>query len=471
MDIKRTKIICSIGPASEEVDTLVKLIDAGMNVVRLNFSHGSYEEYTRIKENLEKARKKTKKYIGLLYDTKGPDFRLGEIENGSIDLKEGETIKLLVKGKIGSKDGLVVNYSSVVKKLDKGDKVLFDDGLIVTEVVKKTHDGVILSVISAGTLLSHKGVAVPGVELDIDFLSKQDKEDIKFACENDGDFLALSFVNCKEDVLKVRKLIEENNSSMQIISKIESQNAIKNLDEIIEVSDGIMVARGDLGVEFPVEKLPIIQKMIIQRCREQGKTCIVATEMLASMATSPRPTRAEVSDIANAVLDGCDAVMLSGETTIGKHPVEAVKYMSNSCREAEEYYDYDFEFEYDHDKAITAAIAKAVIAAIDEVNAKAVVVPTMGGHSARVISNLKPEPIIIATCTKEKVARGLSLSFGVVPYVVDFIDDFNDLIKVSKKVSKSALDLQEGDVIIVTGGIHSKSEPNQTNFLKIEEIK
>ena len=331
--------------------------------------------------------------------------------------------------------------------------------------------GVTCEVINGGVLSSHKGVATPGIALDVPFLSKQDKDDIIFACENDGDFIALSFVSCADDILSVRKLLKEHNrSDMQIVSKVESQTAIDNLDEIIALSDGVMVARGDLGVELPMQELPILQKLMIQKCREQGKFCIVATEMLASMYTSSRPTRAEVSDIANAVLDGCDAVMLSGETTVGKHPIEAVKYMSDICKEAEEYYDYGYEFDYHHDKAITAAIAKAVVATISEVDAKAIVVPTMKGHSARVMSNLKPAPFIIAPCPNEQVARSLSLNFGVYPSVVPIVDDLTEITKISKEEAKRILDLKKDDVIIITGGIHSEKEKNQTNFLKIEEI-
>ena len=469
-DIKRTKIICSIGPSSENVETLVEMVNAGMNVVRVNFSHGDVNEYIRIKENVEKVRKITKKEIGLLYDTKGPDFRLGEIEEGFIELNEGDKIKLLKKGTIGNKNGLVFNYGSVIKKLKKHDTVLLNDGLIVLEVISTDINGVNTKVLSGGKLSSHKGAFIPGVDLGIPFLSNQDKEDIKYACQNNGDFLALSFVSCKKDVLDVRKILKENNSNMLIISKIENKNGLNNLDEIIDVSDGIMVARGDLGVEMPMEELPIIQKLLIQKCREKGKICIVATEMLASMESAPRPTRAEISDVANAVLDGCDSVMLSGETTVGKHPVETVAYMSKICCQAEEFYDYEYNFDYEHDKAITAGIAKAVVAAIEEIDCKAVVVPTMGGHSARVMSNLKTRPIIVAPCPSVEVARKLSLCFGVIPTVVPLLDDFNQLTEISIKESKKILNLEEGDTIIITGGIHKKREPNQTNFLKIEEI-
>ena len=471
MSIKRTKIICSIGPATESEEVLTRLAEEGMNVARVNFSHGTYEEYTRIKETVEKVRKNTGYHIGLLYDTKGPDFRTGEMENNAVELIPGETIMLVKDDVVGNSKRITVNYKNVLDKLKKDDIVLFDDGLMSVKVISNTRKGVTCEIVNGGILSSHKGVSTPGVSLDVPFLSKQDRADIEFACQNDGDFIALSFVTCKKDIEAVRKILKANNcSDMKIISKVESKTAIDNLDEIVEASDGIMVARGDLGVELPMQELPILQKLMIQKCRERGKFCIVATEMLASMYTSSRPTRAEVSDIANAVLDGCDAVMLSGETTVGKHPVEAVKYMSDICKTAEEYYDYGYEYDYQHDKAVTAAIAKAVVASIEELDVKAIVVPTMGGHSARVMSNLKPEPIIIATCPSEKVARGLSLNFGVYCSVVPIIDDFAQITKVSRDESVRILNLQKKDIIIITGGIHSESETNQTNFLKIEEI-
>ena len=470
MDIKRTKIIASIGPATEDFNTLVRLVEEGLDVVRVNFSHGEYDEYDKIVSLVEKVREKTHKQLGILFDTKGPELRILDVENGSINLVNGENIRILKKGNICSLNGLVLNYNSVLKNVEVDDDVLINDGLIVLKVISKEKDGITCKIISGGELTSRKGIAFPGRELGLSFLSDKDIEDIKYACTKNGEFIALSFVNRKEDVEEVRELLNNNKSNMLIISKVESKYAIDNIDEIIDASDGIMVARGDLGIEIPIEKIPIIQKMLIQKCREKGKLCIVATEMLASMETAPRPTRAECTDVANAVLDGCDAVMLSAETTVGKHPIEAVSFMGRICKEAEDNYDYDYQFEYEHDKAITAGVAKAVIACINEVDVKAIVVPTMGGHSARVMSNLKPRPIIIAPTPTEAVARKLSLAFGVIPVVVPVVDDFNELTEISRKTSEKVLNLEKGDLIIVTGGIHKRGKPNETNFIKIEEI-
>jgi len=471
MSIKKTKIICSIGPASEREEVMTSLATAGMNVVRINFSHGDYDEYRRIKDTVCQVRSKTGYHLGIMYDTKGPDFRLGAVENNAITLVPGQKIRLVKDDIIGNEERLTVNYKNVLDKLHPNDNILLDDGLMSLKVLTKENDGVTCEIVNGGLLSSHKGVATPGISLDVPFISEQDKEDIKFACENDGDFLALSFVSSKEDVIAVRNLIDEYHGEMQIIAKIESKTAMDNIDEIIAVSDGIMVARGDLGVEVPMQELPMLQKIIIQKCREQGKFCIVATEMLASMYTNVRPTRAEVTDIANAVLDGCDCVMLSGETTVGKHPIEAVTYMSDICKSAESYYDYSFSFNYQSENDITSSIARAVIACIDELDVKAIVVPTMGGHSARVMSNLKPDPIILAICPTAKVARSLSLNFGVYASVMPIEDEYNNIIKISREESKRILKLKDKDIIVITGGIHSKAtEGGKTNFLKIEEI-
>lgn len=471
MRLKKTKIICSIGPASEKEEVMTSLVNEGMNVARINFSHGNYEQYKNIVETVQKVGKRTDSYIGIMYDTKGPDFRTLDMENGQIELVEGQTIKIVKEDVVGNSKRISVNYKNVLDKLNVDNLVLLDDGLLTLKVVFKDEEGVMCQIIHGGYLSSNKGVAIPGISLDIPFISEQDKKDIEFACSNAGDFLALSFVNSREDIEEVKKLLKKNNrSDMKIISKIESKTAIENLDEIIQASDGIMVARGDLGVEVPIQELPILQKLMVQKCREQGKFCIVATEMLASMCNNCRPTRAEVSDIANAVLDGCDAVMLSGETTVGKYPVAAVKYMSDICENTEKFYDYDYQYDYNHDKAITAAVARAVMASIKELDVKAIVVPTMGGHSARVMSNLKPEPIIIATCPTEKVARSLSLNFGVYCSVVPLIDEFSEIIKIAREESIDILNLKEKDIIVITGGLHSESQVNQTNFLKVEEI-
>lgn len=470
--MKKTKIICSIGPASETVPVMTEMVKAGMNVARINFSHATYEQNDKVLNTINEVRRITGQHIGILYDTKGPDFRCALMKEEGVNLVEGNTIRIVKNDVVGTEEGFTVNYKDAIDKIAIGMTILIDDGLFKLEVVGKDEMGITCRIINGGVLTSKKGIAVPGCDLNLPFLSDVDKEDIKYACTHDGDFIALSFVESKENIMEVRNLLAENNrSDMLIISKVESATAIRNLDDIINYSDGIMVARGDLGVEIPMEKLPIVQKDMIKKCREREKFVIVATEMLASMYTSPRPTRAEVTDISNAVLDGTDAVMLSGESTVGKHPVDAVGYMARICEEAEKFDEYAGKFTSRVPSDITEAVANAVLTSVNHFDAKAIVVPTSGGHSPRVISNLRPHPIILALCQTEKVARMLSLNYGVYPMIVNVDhNDMDDTVAACRKVAIEALGLKEKDVIVIAGGIHTNQDIKQTNFMKIEEI-
>ena len=389
--MKKTKIICSIGPASSKYETFKQMVLNGMNVARINFSHATEEEIKNTLDLVKKVNEELSKHIAVLYDTKGPDFRTGKTKNGSINLENGKTIKIVKDDILGTEEAFTVNYKNALDSIEIGNTILLEDGLMKLEVIDKDKKGLTCKIVEGGILKDRKGVAVPGVNLNLDFISEGDRKDIIYACRNDGDFIALSFVSCPEDVLAVREILkEENREDMQLISKIESEAAIKNLDAIIKVSDGIMVARGDLGVEVPMDKLPIYQKQIIEKCRTVGRTCIVATEMLASMYTSARPTRAEISDVANAVLDGTDAVMLSGETTVGTHPADAVKYMAEACTSAEEYYDYQNQKSYARKDRIPSAIAQNVIDTDKLLNPKLIVVATATGYTAKLIGTLKP---------------------------------------------------------------------------------
>ena len=467
--MKKTKIICSIGPASCEYDVMKQMVLSGMNVARINFSHATLEERKEVEETVAKVNKDLGTNAAILYDTKGPDFRTGVMAEGGIKLEEGKTIKIVKKDVLGTEESFTVNYKNVLKEINIGDKVLLEDGLMKLEVVDKEGEDLVCKILVGGLLKSKKGINVPGVALNIEFLSKEDVDDIIYACEKEGDFLALSFVNSKENILAVREILKEHNSSMKIISKIESGFALKNLDEIIEYSDGIMVARGDLGVEIPCEEIPIVQKEIIKKCREQGKACIVATEMLASMYTSARPTRAEVTDIANAVLDGCDAVMLSGETTVGKYPVDAVKYMARICENTEDHIDYDLDRREAHCD-ITGAIAHSVVEVSNSLKAKLIVAATMSGYTARKISNLKPRCLVLATCPNEKVAKSLALNWGVYTKLTKVYDSTDEVIIDSKEKAKDFMELEEKDIIVITGGFPNNVENRSTNFMKVEEI-
>lgn len=466
--MKKTKIIASIGPASNDLNTFRNMLINGVNVARINFSHATLEERKQAVKTIKEARNELDLNIGILYDTKGPEFRNDNVENGSITLEEGKEIRI-VKGHIlGTKDQISVNHPDVIDDLKIGSIILLENGLMKIEVIKKEEDQVTCKIINGGILGNKKSLNVPNIKLNIPFISEEDRNDIIYACQNDGDFLALSFVSSKEDVLKAREILkEQNREDLKIISKIESMTGIKNIDEIIEVSDGIMVARGDLGVEVPMIKLPIYQKMIIKKCRVKSKICIVATEMLESMKKNPRPTRAEISDVANAVLDGTDAVMLSGETTTGKYPVETVRIMADICKEAEKYYDNDFSME--RKIGITETIATSVVESSKIFDIKVVVASTVSGYTARQISNLKPNSIILATCTSKEVARSLALNYGVITTTIPFYKETDKIIKKAHDKAVEIFKLSKGDKILITGGADTVDK-RITNFMKIEEI-
>jgi len=464
--MKKTKIVCSIGPSSNKYEIFKEMVLSGMNVARINFSHATIEERETVVNLVKVANKELKRNIAIMYDTKGPDFRTGLVENGNIQLIEGNTIKLVKEDIIGTQEQITVNYKQCLDAININDTILLEDGLMKLTVIEKTEDFLNCKIIAGGNLGNRKGINVPGVDLKVKFLSKEDIEDIKYACHNSGDFLALSFVSSADDVIAVRNLIKAENSNMKIISKIESFNAINNIDEIIDASDGIMVARGDLGVEIPMEQLPIIQKTIIKKCREKGVFCIVATEMLASMSKSARPTRAEVSDVANAVLDGADAIMLSGETTTGKFPIDAVSYMAKIANNTEKYTE-NSKVELKNCNDDEEIIAASATNAANNLNAKAILVGTKSGRSAKLISNLRPNSIIIANCTSEQTAIDLAFYYGVHTTVVPEVNDIDDMISYIKENAVKNFNLEKNDKTIITGGFPITKG---TNFLKIEEI-
>ena len=469
--MKKTKIICSIGPSSAKYETFKQMVLNGMNVARINFSHATEEEKSNVLSLVKKANEELESYVAVLFDTKGPDFRTGNMTDDKISLVEGKTIKLVKDDILGTEEAITVNYKDALDSIEPGNEILLEDGLMKLEVIEKLPNGINCKIIDGGILGSRKSVNVPGVQLKMDFISEQDREDIIYACKQGGDFLALSFVSSKDDVLAVRKILkEQSREDMQIISKIESHTAIQNIDEIIEASDGIMVARGDLGVEMPMNTLPILQKEIIEKCRKKGRTVIVATEMLASMYTSSRPTRAEISDVANAVLDGTDAVMLSGETTIGKHPADAVKYMAETCEEAESYYDYANQKSYAKENNIPSAIAHNVVESANLLNVKTIIAATTSGYSAKIIGTLKPKSSIVAACPDAKVAKALALNYGVFPVIVKKYNTLEELIDNCKAETTKFMDLQKGDIVIVTGGFPRMHQVKTTNFLKIDTI-
>ncbi len=468
--MKKTKIICSIGPASCDVSVMSEMVRSGMSVARINFSHATDKEKELVVDTVKKVRKVTGCPIGILYDTKGPEFRNGMLENDSISLVDGETIRVVKDEVLGNSSRFSVNHPAALDCLSIGDEILLENGLMKISVESKEEDGVTCRIINGGVLGNKKSLSVPGVRLDIPFVSDDDYRDIVYACNHDGDFLALSFVSDKSDVLRVREILkEQNRSDMKIISKIESTTGIDNIREIVSVSDGVMVARGDLGVEAPLAELPFLQKLIIEECHKQGKFSIVATEMLESMKKNSRPTRAEVSDIANAVLNGADCVMLSGETTTGKYPSLTVSYMADICEMAEAHIDVKVDVDC-ASKTIGGAIASSVLESANLLDAKVIVAATMSGLSARRISNLRPKSPILAACPSSDTARGLMLNWGVYPVVTDVYSSTDEIVSDAKKKASDFVSLSKGDIIVITGGFPNNTEIKSTNFMKIEQI-
>ena len=465
--MKKTKIITSLGPSSYNGDTFEQMVLNGANIARVNFSHATPEEKQMDIDTVKEVRKRTGLTIGLLYDTKGPEFRNGVFENEEITLVEGNTIRIVKDDVVGNEERFTVNHPEAIDSIEVGNNILLENGLMRLEVISKEKDGVTCKIINGGILGNKKSMAVPGVKLNMPFISDQDREDIIFACEHEGDFLALSFVSCADDVKEARKIIEEHKSNMKIIAKIESITGFENINEILEVADGIMVARGDLGNEAPLDMLPIYQKEMIRIAREAGKPVVVATEMLESMKKSMRPTRAEVTDVSNAVLDGTDAVMLSGETTLGKYPTEVVKYMAEICATAEKYYDKTFNYD---NQGQVGSIAKGVVETAKALEAKAIVVDTITGNSAKKISNLKPSCPIVAICKDQETANSLTVCYGVKAVVGQHLRDMDEIVEQNTKLAKEALGLEKGDKVVVTSGIATKKEGQVTNFMKVEEI-
>ena len=465
--MKKTKIICSIGPASNKANVMEQMVLAGMNVARINFSHATMEERQMAQDSAREVRKRTGKNVAILWDTKGPEFRSGVLEGDSINLVEGKTIRIVKDNVVGNEERITVNHPNVLDDLVVGDVVLLENAKMKVEVISKENGGVTCKIINGGKLGNRKSLSVPGKKLDIPYISETDREDIIYACKNGGEFLAISFVSCPEDVLEVKEILkEQGREDLQIICKIESELGIKNLEEILKVSDGAMVARGDLGTEIPSEMLPIVQKKMIKTCRKMGKICIVATEMLETMMENTRPKRAETSDIANAVFDGTDAVMLSGETTVGKHPIETVRAMANICETAEKYAEFNYE---PVENNITTAIARSVVDSVDILNAKLICAATMSGHTAKVISNLKPNAPILALVPDDKTGRRLALNWGVYPANVGVMDSTDEIIKVAKEKAIEKSNLQKDDIIVITGSF-PKHQTKHTNLMKIEQI-
>lgn len=469
--MKKTKIVCSIGPASNEANVMEQMVLAGMNVARINFTHATIEERDKAIASVREVRKRTGKSVAILWDTKGPEFRSGMLENDSIELVNGNIIRIVKEEVLGTTERFSVNHPEAIDSLSVGDFILLENAKMKLEVISKEEDGVTCKVIAGGTLGNRKSMSVPGVKLNIPYVSELDRKDIEYACANGGEYLALSFVSCKEDVLEIKEILKQHNrEDLQIICKIESDLGIKNLESILEVSDGVMMARGDLGTEIPSEMLPIVQKQMIKTCRRLGKIAIVATEMLETMMENNRPKRAETSDIANAVFDGTDAVMLSGETTIGKHPVETVAAMANICETAEKYAEFNYSDENERVVDAQSAIADAVVDTTKRLNAKLICAATISGSTARVISNLKPKATVLALVPDEKTGRRLALNWGVYPALLPVCNSTDEVLTKSVACAKDYTELVSGDIVVTTGGFPNNAVSRTTNLMKIEVI-
>lgn len=469
--LKKTKIVCTQGPATERPGVIDALIEKGMNCARFNFSHGDHEEHLNRIKMVREAAKRAGKVVSLILDTKGPEMRLGEFKNGSVMLKKGSQFVLTYDDTPGDETHVSVNHKLLYTEVKPGDTLLLSDGLVALKVDEIRGKDIVTVVQNSGKMSTKKRVAAPGVPLGLPPISEQDADDIIFGIEQDMDFVAASFIQRADDVTAIRKLITEHGGHMEIIPKIENLEGVKNFDDILAVSDGIMVARGDLGVEIPAEDVPLIQKDIIQKCNKAGKPVIVATQMLESMTTNPRPTRAEVADVANAILDGTDAIMLSGETAQGNYPVEAVETMSRVARRIEGSLHYRSLLSergiYRLDN-ITDAVAHATVQMAYELSAGEIIAPTESGYTAKAISRYRPKADIVAYTTNEQVARHLNLRWGVYSVIGHKWNDEDEMISAATSTAVKRGLAHRGDVTIITSGI--KMGMGNTSAIRVYTI-
>ncbi len=472
--MKKTKMICTIGPASEKEEILSKIIEAGMNASRHNFSHGDHEEHGGRIRKVKELAKKFNKEIAIVLDTKGPEIRTGNFEPSKLELQKGSEFTIYVGEEvIGDATKCSVSYDGLANDVKPGNTILIDDGLVGLEVRRVEGNKVICEVMNTGLVGSHKGVNVPGVSIKLPALTEKDEADLKFGCEIGVNMIAASFVRKVEDVRAIRKVLDENGGeNILICPKIENQEGVDNIDSIIAESDAIMVARGDLGVEIPIENVPAVQKMIIQKCNKAGIPVVTATQMLDSMIRNPRPTRAEVSDVANAILDGTDAIMLSGESANGSYPVEAVQTMAKIAEEAEKQLKYEVAVSQatSHIPAISGVISRATCNAASELQASAIVSSTQSGATAKRLSQCRPECPIIAVTPDETVAKQLAFSWGVYSIVSDRLESTDEMMDKSVEIAKENGFVKNGDTVVIAAGV-PVGEIGATNLMKVSVVK
>lgn len=470
--MRKTKIICTIGPACESEERLRELMLAGMNVARFNFSHGTHEEQRMKFMRVDKVRRELNLPVATMLDTKGPEIRLRDFEGGKAELVTGQTFILTTREMPGNDQKATISYKNLKNDITVGTTILIDDGLIEMVVEEIDGEEIRCKVINGGFVSNHKGVNVPGVVLSMPYISEVDRSDILFGIEMGYEFIAASFARTKEDILQVRAILDEHNCPMKIIAKIENMQGIMNLEEILEVSDGIMVARGDMGVEIPLEEVPVLQKKMIKLANAQGKHVITATQMLESMIKNPRPTRAETTDIANAIYDGTTAIMLSGESAAGLYPVEAVKTMARIAESAELDIDYGKRMTHmscPEKKSITTAIAYATCTTAMDLGAAAIITVTLSGYTAESISRFKPDCPIIGCTTSEKVYHQLNLLWGVKPLYLKREETTEELFADAVTEAKNAGYVKEGDIVVITAGV-PLGIAGRTNMIRVVEV-
>ena len=470
--MRKTKIICTIGPASENEQTLTAMCKAGMNVARLNFSHGTHEEHEKKIALVKSVRDKLDLPIAIMLDTKGPEYRIGTFADGKVEVNVGDTFTFTTENVEGDQSRVSVNYKDLIRNLSVGDRVLVNNGLVIFEVKELEGNNAICNVVIGGTLSNRKSMSFPNKVMPGPYLSEQDKADLLFGIEHDVDFVAASFVSTKNDVVELREFLDAHGGkNIDIIAKIENRSGVDNIEEICEVCEGIMIARGDLGVEIPFVEVPAVQKLLINKCRMLGKRVITATEMLESMIYNPRPTRAEISDVANAVYDGSSAIMLSGESAAGKYPVEAVRNMAQIAEYTEQHTSYRERFltsQFTIQNNLDA-ISHATCAMAIDVNAKGIVVCSVSGKTAMMVSRFRSPVDIIGMTTNPKVWRKLGLSWGVTPVLTDEFPTMDVMFYYAMNSARKYLPVKRGDNVVLTGGpINGKS--GNTNTIKVEQI-
>ncbi len=471
--MRKTKIVCTIGPASDSVTMLEQLIRAGMNVARLNFSHGNHEEHITRINNIRKAEKNIGKKVAILLDTKGPEIRTGTLENGEVELEKDAELTIVMEDIAGTAQKISITYAGLAEDVHIGSQILLDDGLIELEVIDKTEQEIHTKVMNSGTLGSKKGVNIPNVRINLPGITDKDAKDIEFGIEHGVDFIAASFVRRASDVLEIREILEKRGAKdIHIIPKIENQEGVDNIESILEVSDGLMVARGDLGVEIQAEEVPLIQKELIHVCNMVGKPVITATQMLDSMTRNPRPTRAEASDVANAIFDGTDAIMLSGETAAGSYPVEAVETMHKIASRVEKSLDFRDILRMrskESFKSTTNAISQSVTYTALNLDAAAILTATESGHTARMISKFRPKPPIIAVTSSEAICRKLSLVWGVYPKLGKSAETTDEMLQITVSEALQTELVKRGDLVVITAGV-PVGEIGTTNLMKVHVI-